>query len=889
MVRNIGIIICVVLFINNSFSQNIKLKGKVTDTINTPLAPANIIAEPKEDIPLQFAVANEEGLYELFLEKGKLYHITVSYLGYSFETLDIQVTENKTKDFILTKSSEQLDEITLSYTPPVVVKEDTISYRTDVFKTGEERKLRDILKKLPGVEVDRAGNVTVLGKRVTKVLVENKQFFTGDSKLAVNNIPADAVDKVEVLDNYNDVAMLKGLQDSEDMAMNIKLKANKKKFVFGDIETGIGVKKRYLIHPSLFYYSPKTTFNAIGDINNTGEKSFTLKDYLDFEGGINNLFTNSRSYFSLYNDDFAQFLGNRDFTASRNQFGAINLTQELSSKTELSTYGIWSKTRNETKSQSFNNYISSNNLIEDRINTGQNDNRFGIGKLSLKLNPNQKTDINFSTYVKASNNTSNQSITTVTNESNNIINTIVDGENTSIKQDISLHKRFSKKHTTSFVTNYHYQKTKPNTYWITDETILQGLIPIIDEETYNVFKNKRYSSHNINVALKHYWELNNFNHIYTTLGSQFTFDDYNTSEFQILEDNSINDFSESGFGNQTSLNFKDLFLGVHYKFKIGQVTYKPGIFYHKYIWSIDQDNKNINRNKSVLLPELTVTFKSKLKNRITLKYALKTRFPQISQFANRFTLLRFNSVYRGTQNLENERYHFASFNMNRFSIYKNIFYNFSITYKAKRENFKNTTLIEGIDYFSSPLLSNFEDKVWRFDGNLRKGFGNYMFSIRGNSTLATSENLINNELINSKSKSYAFGTGVKTKFKDFPNMEINYDKRISKYTSITNSKFEIDKFSVYLEYDFLKDFIFKADYSFESYNNKTFSSSSTFDLANASLFYQKEDSPWGIELTGNNLFGVKFKQHNSFSNILVSDEKTFILPRIIMFKIAYKL
>lgn len=889
MFRNICIIIFSLFFTSISFSQNIKLKGKVTDTINTPLIFANIIAEPLDKTALKFAITNEDGYYELSLEKNKQYHITISYLGFSSQSIDLKAIKNTEKNFILNNDLEELKEITLNYIPPVVIKEDTITYRTDIFKTGEERKLRDVLKKLPGVEVDRIGNVIVLGKRVTKVLVENKQFFTGNSKLAVNNIPADAVDQVEVLDNYNEITMLKGLQDGEEMAMNIKLKEDKKKFVFGDIEVGNGIKNRYLIHPSVYYYSSKTTFNAIGDINNTGVKSFTLKDYLDFEGGISNIFNNSRSYFSLYNDDFAQFLGNQDFTSSLNQFGAISLNQELSSKTEVSSYGIWSKTRNKTETQSFNNYITSSNLIENRSNKGLTDNRFGIGKLSINHNPNQNTDLNFSTYFKTSNNTSNKSIMTSTNESNNIINTVIDGDNVSIKQNIELHKRFNRKHTTSIVTNYHYQKTTPNTNWVTDGTILQGLIPIVDEEIYNLFKNKKHSSHNVNIALKHYWELNNFNHVYTSFGSLLTFDDYNTTEFQMLEDKSINDFSQSGFGNQTNLNFNNLFLGIHYKFKIGNVTYKPGIFYHKYIWNINQGNQELNSSKNVLLPELTVNFKSKLKNRVTLKYALKTRFPQISQFGDRFTMLRFNSIYRGNPHLENERYHFASFNMNRFSIYKNIFYNFSISYKIKNDNLKNTTIIEGINYFSSPLLSNFEDKVLSFDGSLRKGIGNYMFSIRGNTALATSENPINGELIANSSKSYGFGSSIETRFKDFPNVEIKYDKRTSKYESITNSKFDTNKFSFYFEYDFLKDFIFKTHYSIESYHNKTFNSSSSFDIMDASLFYQKENSPWSFEINGQNLLDIKYKQRNSFSNILVSDKKTFILPRIVMFKLSYKL
>ena len=269
----------------SSFSQNIIVAGKVTDTIQNPLSYANILAIPKaDDQDVKFAITEKDGSYKLGLVKNQTYELTVSYLGYKPQTLNVTTTDqNFIKNFILKENPDQLDEVNIKYTPPITVKKDTITYDVSKFVTGEERKLRDALKKLPGVEVDREGNVTVQGKKVTKVLVENKTFFTGNSKLAVNNIPADAVDKVEILDNYNDVAMLKGLQDSEDMAMNILLKEDKKKFVFGDVEVGGGAKNRYLLHPNLFYYSPKTNINFIGDLNNQGIKSFSFNDYLELD------------------------------------------------------------------------------------------------------------------------------------------------------------------------------------------------------------------------------------------------------------------------------------------------------------------------------------------------------------------------------------------------------------------------------------------------------------------------------------------------------------------------------------------------------------------------------------------------------------------------------
>src|SRR5690606_11867889 len=160
--------------------------------------------------------------------------------------------ENKEKNFMLKPATNELDEVVINYKIPLIVKQDTLIYNVESFADGGERKLRDLLKNLPGVEVDREGNVTVQGQRVTRDLVEDKTFFTGDSKLAVNNIPSDAVNKVEILDNYSEIPFLKGLEDSDEMAMNIKLKEDKKKFMFGDVESGYsyGNEDRYLIHPN---------------------------------------------------------------------------------------------------------------------------------------------------------------------------------------------------------------------------------------------------------------------------------------------------------------------------------------------------------------------------------------------------------------------------------------------------------------------------------------------------------------------------------------------------------------------------------------------------------------------------------------------------------------
>jgi hypothetical protein len=251
-----------VLFVGISisfFAQKVALSGSVKDSLQNPLSYANVIAKPKDvSKNLQFAITDNEGYYKLLLEQGDTITISISYLGYKPIEYQFIALKAATKNFMLQQSSEQLDEVIIEM--PVTVRGDTTIYKTSKFINGTERKLKNVLKKLPGVEVDKNGGVTVQGKKVTTMLVDGKKFFGGGSKLAVDNIPANAIGNVEVIDNYNEVAFLKGLTDSDEMAMNIKLKEDKKRFVFGDVEAGKGNKDFYKTSANLFYYSPKTNW-----------------------------------------------------------------------------------------------------------------------------------------------------------------------------------------------------------------------------------------------------------------------------------------------------------------------------------------------------------------------------------------------------------------------------------------------------------------------------------------------------------------------------------------------------------------------------------------------------------------------------------------------------
>ncbi len=879
------------LFNSNIISQTYEITGIVRDSITNELLPyCNILAKPSsEQIEISFAITDEEGKYKLSLLKGKSYIITVSYLGFQSVNFELKQNKNITKNIELQPSVNQLDEVIVIQQLPVVVKQDTIVYDTKVFTTGTERKLKQVLKKLPGVEVDKNGSVTVLGKKVDKLLVDGKTFFSGNTKLGVENIPADAIDAVEVLDNYNEVAFLKGISGSNKMAMNIKLKKDKKKFAFGDIEAGGGNDKHYLIHPNLFYYSPKNNINFIGDINDIGIKSFTIKNYLEFEGGIGKMFSDPSSYFKLSSNQFSSFLENQDFNASQNKFGAINITQTISEKIDLASYAIFSNTKTKTLNETTNQYITQDTqAIENRLAKGSTDNTFIMAKVSLDFVPTTNDDISYSGFFKSSNNNNKNTIETVTPAITNNINSFVNTDAITIKQNAEWHKKLSRKHTTSLTVNYLYDKSDPTTKWITDEPILTSLIPLLDDSEININQIKELQINSIDLLFKHYWVLNNSNHIYTTIGNNFLKENYKTKEFQQLANGIVNNFNTSSFGNNLNFQINDLYAGVQHKFKIGILTVKSGISAHYYNWKVNQSIK-IDSNKLVWLPDFLTKIDFSKSEHLNFKYNLKSSFADAPNYASQFQLIRYNAVSRGNENLENELFHSARLWYTKFSLYKGILMSGSIGFNKKIKSIRNKVQLQGIDRFTMPFLTDNPETTWTFRANIRKKLGKLTAKLKGNLHFSDYLQEVNSQISKNESSTQNFGVELATNFKKLPNLEVGYTKGFSKFISANStSNFSSENPYINLEYDFLKGFTLLADYSRTNYRDNN-NQKNSYEIANASLFYQKEDSAWGFKITGTNILGVDFKNNNSFSDFLISDNKTFILPRIWLFTVTYKL
>lgn len=891
MIRPQLFILFVFLNLFSSFSQTRTLTGVVADSLQVPLENANIIAKPlSENANLRFAISDNKGRYRLELDAGVAYDIMLSYLGYKDQTVRIAPGDGRqTLNFVMQESGEQLDEITLTHEfKPVVIKKDTVTYNVSSFASGNERKMKEVLQKLPGVEVDKDGGVTYQGRKINKMLVENKPFFGGGTKLAVENIPADALDKIEVIDDYNEVALLKNVNDSDQLAMNVKLKEDKKKFVFGDLEAGAGNDEHYNANAALFYYSPKTNVSLIGNLNDVGKETFTFSDFMRFEGGISNLLRNTRSFSSslrLFMD------ANRDVAAITSEFAAVNIDQELNSKFSVSGYLLFSKNRLRTVSQTFNRFfLPDTTQTENRQNTGTNRNLLGIAKARLTYTPNKKSEWYYDVNAKASDNESGDRLSVFDGLNNTNFNTFRDAGSLNLTQFLEWHRSVNPNKTTSLVINHTYERTTPDNQWIVDRPFLAGFIPLLDDEVFNVKQVKEESSNYLDALYKYYWIINGDNHLYFSIGNTFSDDYIQTSERQILTNGTLNNFDNAGFGNDLRLRQNDISLGAEYKFRWGISTHTAGFFLHRYYWETRQNNGNETAQTWRLQPEWTSNVEFNNSEKLVFKYKLNNTLPQADNFVNNFTLQSYNFVFRGNPQLRQERFHTFALNYNKTSIYRGLMLFANLNYNRKERSIRQQTEQEGINRFNTPVFSDNPENNWSFNANLRKVI--YKFTANINSRWNHSDYIqnINNNRTENTSVNTTFGGSLKTNFKKVPKLKVGFQRSRNSFSSDLNlSRFRNDVFETELEYDFLKLFTFRADYEASKNRNILSQQNVRFETGNASLSYKKEKSPWSFDLSVTNFINNASRNSNSFSDLLVTEQSTFILPRIYLLTIRYKL
>jgi hypothetical protein len=304
------------------------------------------------------------------------FSIIIRHLGYWPVSKFVPVTRaEKTIDvgsFVMAQDAKLLSEVVVE-APAIVVKEDTIEYNASSFKTKEGAVVEDLIKKMPGIQVDKDGNVTAQGKAVSRVKVNGKDFFGGDVKTATKELPANIVDKIQIIDDYGDQATVSGIKDGDpDKVMNIQIKKDKNKGFFGRATAGYGTQDRYQASFNGNYFNNERQISVVANSNNTNTSLF------NFSGGGNRgatsmmrsgmaVMSNAGGMGGMRNIDASAFNGgNNNGISTTNSFG-FNYRDQWSKR--ISVYGSYSynhKNTSQLQNSSAQNFYENNIFINNQ-------------------------------------------------------------------------------------------------------------------------------------------------------------------------------------------------------------------------------------------------------------------------------------------------------------------------------------------------------------------------------------------------------------------------------------------------------------------------------------------------------------------------------------------
>ena len=906
--------ITLLCFVNISLAQ-IKMQGVVKDSIGEPLELANVIAINQETSALEsYAITNDKGKYILSLEKNTKYKLQVSYIGMkSFEEGITTVTDNIEKDITLL-AENALDAVELTYEMPVTVKGDTLVYNADSFKNGSERKLEDVIKNLPGVEINEDGQVEVEGKVVNKLMVNGKDFFDGDTKLATKNIPSNAVDKIQVLRNYSEVGQLSSVTNNQDnVAMNIKLKKGKENFWFGNVTAGGGAStddELYLAQPKLFYYSPKISLNFIGDLNNTGEVALSRRDIRGFGGGFRAPSNNSGTSINLGDNSLGFLTSQNNAVEIENKLGATNFSYSPSKALDISGFAIYNSSRIASRQETFRQYTDSDLGIPDEATERVSDeaSNQGLLKLSATYKPNVNNQLDYDVLGRISNDSQDQ----------NFLSSVLGNTNQfdkvkpySINQNINYYFTLDENNIFAFEAQHLIKDEDPfyNALLINDpdnndelspddrdayDTTAEALGFVTSLDNYNLGQNRRIKSNQLDAKIDYYNILNAKSNINFTLGTILSAQEFNSNIFQFLEDgsefNPTPTFNDGRATNDTEYNFSDLYLGVHYTLKAGKFTFRPGFSLHAYGNKNTQFNEEFKDNFLRFLPDFETRIQFKKSESLTLRYNMLNQFTDVTRLAQGLVLNNFNSIQFGEPDLQNALSHNVSLFYSSFNLfnYTNVFAR--VAYAKNIDQIRGLTNFENVITTSTFFNSNFADENVSANGRVQRTFGKLRASLSSNFNYSKNNQFIQGRQSLNERFTQTYIPGIRTNFKVAPNVSLNY-----RYGVSTNNQgarktvFYTDAPSVDFDAYILKSITFRTDYAYNRQKEKD-GDAQTFETWNASLAFRKDkDSKWEYEIRATNLLDIDSRVNNGANNISVSTSETFIQPRFVTFRLRYEI
>lgn len=651
--------------------------------------------------------------YSHFLPKGQQWPDTIRLVKSGITLKDVQITGEKVA---------------------IQVKEDTVQFNASAFKTRPNDMAEDLLKKLPGIQVESDGTVKNQGEQVTKITIDGKPFFGNDPKLATKNIPADAIDKVQVFERKSEQSSFSGFDDgSSERSINFTLKPDKRKARFGRIEAGAGTEGRYESSGTLFDFNQGRQLAVLGMSNNANKSGFTPDDAMSFSNanggnqggpggpggpGMRGPSIGGQSIFSL--------LGSSNVGINQNTTLGTNF-RDTWGKVEFTGSYFFANTNNEGNSQTHRQtFIEGGTLLSDgttRSNSSGNNHRVNLG---FEYNIDKNNSIKFEPSLNFSdNNSANNSLSVLKNINGVSLNDVDAGTNSNSKNmslagDLLYRHKFAQEgRTISLRVSPKYSTADNTTTNKSFTSIFQDSLTVKDSLDQRVLNDQNGSGLSSNLS---YTEP-----IGKSFSLEFSYNynlDKNARNRETFDYNSATGLYDLA-DNTLSNNFDNTYethrpqVSLQYKKEKYTITLSGAMQRASLQSESISDNLPFSRNYSNFLPGLHARFTLAKNKSVMVAYRTSTQQPAIDDIQPVPDLSDPLRIKIGNPNLGQEYRHFMRINYRLFDMQSNTFLSFGV-----RGDYTNDKIVSNvaIDQFGVET-TNKENADGVYSGSFFANFG----------------------------------------------------------------------------------------------------------------------------------------------------------------------
>ena len=584
-------IICLFLF-GKLFAQG-SIKGKLVDSAQKPLGLATITVFKASDTAIiTYRLTNPGGEFKVpGLPLNMNCRVIVSFSGYEAFRKEFTLTNDTPLDLgtiVLGNSIRSLDEVLVfSERPPVVVKKDTIEFNASSFKTLPTALVEDLLRKLPGVQVDADGNIMANGKKVNRILVDGKAFFGDDPKMATRNLPANVIEKVQVTEDKDEAARnTDGDLTNIGQVINLTLKKGIKKGWFGKAYGGIGTKDRYEIGGIANVYRDTMQLSLLAFSNNVNRSGFSFKEVQDLGGfnrsGFNSMMVTTRggnTGFALNGISF----GGIDAGISKSTGVGFNLNHAPTKNKSFFLQYFYGNSNNNVQQLSNNQQFINDTTVTTKTNTNNNRNLFSHNvSAGGSYKPDTLTDITFRAGYSYQSTAEN--IGADINVTNNKTGLISDGSGdltnsffaNSYNHNLFITHRFRAKKG-RVLNGFNFVNYGSNLQRYITESENEYYVPAYEDKFFNQLRRQLVPSLNVNTSINYSeplsskWTLR-FNNNYTFLKDKQDIGIYDKDPSSLKYD--VYDHNQSSGFERTQ---NKLISALTLSYKIKQLTLSAGI------------------------------------------------------------------------------------------------------------------------------------------------------------------------------------------------------------------------------------------------------------------------------------------------------------------------